>query len=596
MCTVTYIPANDGFYLTSNRDESINRATAIPPREYEEDNIKLLYPKDVDKNGTWIAAKNNGDAVVLLNGAFIKHTLQPPYRKSRGLVLMDIIKADYPDRFYAAMDLDEIEPFTILLYVSGKLLECRWDGERKHIAELDKTNPYIWSSATLYDKMAIAKRNSWFNEWRKLSYAKTKEGILHFHRFGGAGDLKDGLVIDREGKMKTMSITNLSVTPFGTTMTYNDLKENKQYSSELAIDPRVELSVGKAPKSQLLALRIFLIKLFNWEFWPFRVVYLPIMPFWFWLSLKARSLFFFNTSNPLIKNGGFAMESKDQIYKLMPDRYYPRTLLFNKETDAAVNSSALQEQRLSFPVIAKPDIGGRGVLVKKINNEAELTDYINKIKVDFLLQEFVDFKNEVGIFYYRIPGEDKGQISGIVGKEFLTVTGDGESTVEQLLISEPRFLLQLGVLQHTHKAVLKQILLAGEVRTLVPYGNHARGAKFIDLSHLISEQLTETIDSVCRQVPEFYFGRMDVMYNTWEELSEGKNFSIVELNGAGSEPTHVYDPKHSIWFAWREIIRHWKLLYRISKLNHERQGLPYLTYREGQEMLKSNAAYEKLVS
>lgn len=596
MCTVTYLPANDGFYLTSNRDESINRARAIPPREYEEDNIKLLYPKDPDKNGTWIALKNNGDAVVLLNGAFFKHTVQLPYKKSRGLILMDIIKADHPTLFYRTMDLDGIEPFTIVLYVSEKLQECRWDGERKHITALDRTKPYIWSSATLYDKMAIAKRNSWFNEWRRFRYARTKEGILHFHRFGGAGDLKDGLVIDRDGKMKTMSITNLSVTPLGMTMTYHDLKDNKQYNSKLAIEPRLERSAGKAEKVPLLALRIFFIKLFSWEFWPFRVVYLFLMPYWFWLSLKARSLFFFNTSNPLIKNGGFAMESKDQIYKIMPDRYYPRTLSFDKKANAALVSSTLHKERLSFPVIAKPDIGGRGVLVKKINNEAELTEYITKIKVDFLLQEFVEFKNEVGIFYYRIPGEDKGCISGIVGKNFLTVMGDGRSTIEQLLISEPRYLLQLRVLQHTHKEVLQQILSPGEVHTLVPYGNHARGAKFIDLSHLINEQLTRTIDDVCRQVPEFYFGRMDVMYNNWKELCEGKNFSIVELNGAGSEPTHIYDPKHSLWFAWREITRHWKLLYRISKLNHERQGLPYLTYRQGREMLKNNSAYEKLVS
>lgn len=596
MCTVTYIPAKDGFYLTSNRDESINRAQAIPPRVYTEDDIKLLYPKDADRNGTWIAAKSNGDAVVLLNGAFVKHTVQPPYKRSRGLVLMDIIKADHPERLYKTMDLDGIEPFTIVLYASGKLQECRWDGKRKHISLLDKTKAYIWYSATLYDKIAIAKRDSWFNEWRRHSYAKTKEGILHFHRFGGAGDLKDGLVIDRDGKMKTMSITNLSVMPWGMAMTYNDLKDNKQYNSKLAIEPRLELAGAKASKIPLLASRIFFIKVFNWEFWPFRIVYLPIMPYWFWLSLKARSLFFFNTSNPFIQNGGFAMESKDLIYASMPDSYYPRTLWFQVGTGMVSIQDALHAESLSYPLIAKPDIGARGVLVKKIHDEEELAGYVRRVRVDFLLQEFVEFKQEVGIFYYRTPGEETGHISGIVGKKFLTVTGDGTSTIEQLLTRNPRYLLQLRVLRGSHREVLQQVLSAGEIRSLVPYGNHARGAKFIDLSHLISEQLTNTINSFCRQVPEFYFGRMDVMYNNWEELCEGKNFSIVELNGAGSEPTHIYDPKHSLWFAWREIIRHWKLLYRISKLNHEKQGLPYMSYRAGKEMLKSNRAYEKLVS
>jgi hypothetical protein len=290
------------------------------------------------------------------------------------------------------------------------------------------------------------------------------------------------------------------------------------------------------------------------------------------------------------------MESKNLIYSLMPDYCYPRTFWFEAGTDIAYIDEIRQSERLTYPIIAKPDIGGRGVLVKKIHNDEELAAYTQSIKVDFLLQEFVAFQQEVGIFYYRIPGEKKGHISGIVGKEFLTITGDGTSTIERLLTRNPRYLLQLRVLRDTHSGILQQVLSAGEVHTLVPYGNHARGAKFIDLSHLISEQLTNTIDSVCRRIPEFYFGRMDVMYNSWEELSEGRNFSIVELNGAGSEPTHIYDPKHPIGFAWKEIIRHWTLLYRISKLNHERQGLPYMPYREGREMLKNNTAYEKLVS
>jgi hypothetical protein len=596
MCTVTYIPANNGFYLTSNRDEGISRAQAVAPRQYHHGKNELLYPKDGEKNGSWIAAKNNGDVVVLLNGAFVEHTVQPLYKKSRGLVLIDIIKAENPYRFYRLMDLDGIEQFTIVLHVSGKLYECRWDGERKHIALLDKTKSYIWSSVTLYDKMAIAKRNSWFDEWRASAKAITAAGILHFHRFGGAGDLTDGLVINRDGKMKTMSVTNLSVSPLAATMIYYDLNGSKQYVSRLAIEPDIELGQIKGTIARFLALRIFFIKLFNWEYWPFQAVYLPIMPYWFCLSLKARSLFFFSTSNPLIENGGFAMESKDLIYAMMPNQYYPRTLWFEKDTSIAYIKFALQEDRLNFPLIAKPNIGGRGVLVKKIHSEGELNDYVKSIRVDFLLQEFVEFQQEVGIFYYRIPGEEKGHISGIVGKEFLTVTGDGTSSIEQLLTKEPRYLLQLPGLQNTHREMLREVLPCGEAHTLVPYGNHARGAKFIDLSHLINDQLTDAIDSVCRQIPEFYFGRMDVMYENWDELCEGRSFSIVELNGAGSEPTHIYDPKHSIFFAWKEIIRHWTLLYRISRMNHERKGLPFMTYRKGRKMLKDNTAYGKLVS
>ena len=128
MCTVTYIPNKEGFHLTSNRDEHISRGQAIAPREYRGGKNTLLYPKDADKNGSWIAAKSNGDMVVLLNGAFVKHPRQAAYRRSRGLVLMDIINAEYPDQFYNTLNLYGIEPFTIVLYAAGKLYECRWDG------------------------------------------------------------------------------------------------------------------------------------------------------------------------------------------------------------------------------------------------------------------------------------------------------------------------------------------------------------------------------------------------------------------------------------------------------------------------------------
>ena len=594
MCTVTYIPNKEGFHLTSNRDEHISRGKAIPPREYRRGKNTLLYPKDPDKNGSWITAKSNGDLVVLLNGAFVKHIPQPEYRRSRGLVLMDIIKAENPFEFYKTLNLYGIEPFTIILYVSGKLYECRWDG-RKNTTLLDNKMPYIWSSVTLYDKIARAKRGSWFNDFRNLENSGSISSILHFHRHGGEGDLRDGLVIDRDGKMKTMSITNINVTSSNVTMTYEDLKDKRQYTHELVIHK----SITQKPEVVLprfFKLKVFLIRLFNWEYWSFNTLYAPILFYWFWLGFKSRSLFFFNAANPLIENGGFAMESKWLIYELMQKKNTPFTLFFKTGTDIEDIKRSIKKENLLYPMIAKPDIGGRGIQVKKVHHESELTDYIKQIKVDFLLQEYIPYQNEAGIFYYRIPGEEKGHISGIVGKELLAVIGDGHSTVEELMIKEPRHLLQLPVLKTTHPELLKEVLPPGKKEVIVPYGNHARGAKFIDLSHLTTEELTQTIDKVCHQIPEFYFGRMDVMYNTWEELTEGKNFFIVELNGAGSEPTHIYDPKHSLFFAWNEIIRHWTLLNKISGMNKRNKRLKYMTYREGMDMLKNNTEYLKLVS
>jgi len=342
--------------------------------------------------------------------------------------------------------------------------------------------------------------------------------------------------------------------------------------------------------------RPFFIRLFNWEYWPFDVVYAPIYLYWFWLCIKARSFFFFNTSNPSFINGGFLMESKKAIYDLIPESYYPATLFFQKGSSAQVVTEAIQQKQLKFPLVGKPDIGMKGHSVKKLETVQEVIDYTLTSKVDFLIQEFVTYKNEVGIFYYRYPNEKAGKISGMVGKEFLAVTGDGVSTISELLKKDKRYILQLPILKKTYGNELKSILPAGKEFVLVPYGNHVRGAKFVDTSHLIDDQLTKSIDAVCRQVGGFYFGRMDVRYNTWEELREGKKFSIIELNGAGSEPTHIYDPKHSIFFAWKEIIRHLNILWKISYINHRQMKKPYMNIADGLRMLKDNKQYVKLIN
>ncbi|HRI20270.1 MAG TPA: hypothetical protein PLA68_04930, partial [Panacibacter sp.] len=311
----------------------------------------------------------------------------------------------------------------------------------------------------------------------------------------------------------------------------------------------------------------FIIKLTHWEYWSFNAVYGPIYLYWVWLGIKSRSFFFVNAANPTITNGGFLMESKNEIYNLIPKKYYPVTVFLLKGTSTEEALIQMKNADIQFPFIAKPDIGGRGRMVCKINNEAELGAYINTVKENFLLQQMVQWQQEAGIFYYRFPNEENGHISGIVAKEFLTVTGDGKHTILELLQQEKRFILQIPELQKVYGTRLQQVLQPTQQQVLVPYGNHARGSKFLDAGNKIDAALTETIDAVCKQIPGFYFGRMDIKFNTWEELKQGKNFSIIELNGSGSEPTHIYDPKHSIFFAWKEIIRHWRLLQRICAIN-----------------------------
>ncbi len=595
MCTVTYVPIEEGFCLTSNRDESVNRKAAIPPKVHENSGYSLLYPKDGEKEGSWIIGKSTADFGVLLNGAFTKHGPEKTYIKSRGLILVDFMNTEFPAHSFKLADLDNIEPFTLILFTSGKLHECRWDGVKKHIALLDPKKSYIWSSVTLYDSGAREKRSQWFSDWSCQGLTRNAQETFDFHRSGGERDLTNGLVINRGDKLKTVSITQIEVTKNQFRMKYIDLETDTQYVQEIKIEP-LNVHPVKRPELRWIGFRSFIIRLLNWEYWPMNMIYLPIMFYWFWLSLKSRSLFFFSASNPLIKNGGFTLESKTEIYDLIPQKYYPKTLRLKTGVDVKLVSGSLSGAKLNFPVIAKPDIGARGVQVKLIHHQAELLDYIQQIKVDFLIQQRVDYKKEVGIFYYRFPNENKGHISGIVGKEFLTVIGDGQSTVQDLLLAEPRYLLQLPVLRKTYEELLDRVLEDGKEHLLVPYGNHSRGAKFIDLNYLITDKLTASIDAICQEIPEFYFGRLDIMYDNWEDLSNGKNLSIIELNGAGSEPTHIYDPKHSIFFAWKEIIRHWKLLYGISKLNKQLKGIHYMSYKQGMKMLRDNTAYFKLVA
>jgi hypothetical protein len=340
----------------------------------------------------------------------------------------------------------------------------------------------------------------------------------------------------------------------------------------------------------------FFIKLFNWEYWPFNVVYGPLFPYWFFLCIRARSFFFFNASNPTIKNGGFLMESKKEIYDLIPFEYYPSTLFFKAFTHPDEILALVKQRNLRYPLVAKPDIGMKGMMVKKLENDNDLVNYTTNSKVDFLIQEFIPYENEVGIFYYRYPNEEKGHISGIVKKEFLAVTGDGVSTIEELLLKNKRAVLQLPALRKAENDKMNIVLKQDEELVLVPYGNHVRGAKFLDDSHLIDEELVAAIDSICKKVNGFYFGRLDIRYNDWDELKQGKNFSIIELNGSGSEPTHIYDPGHSVFWAWKEILRHWRILYRVSKLNHQLQKTSYMTTRMGLDMFKQNNEYIKLLN
>lgn len=338
--------------------------------------------------------------------------------------------------------------------------------------------------------------------------------------------------------------------------------------------------------------RPFFIRLFHWEYWGFVAVYAWIYPVWLFYCLRSGSFFFFAAANPRIKNGGFLNESKRDIAALIPIADQPKTAFFSEQATVAEVLQELKAKGLAYPLIGKPDVGGRGRGIKALPDEATLKQYLAHVNMDFHIQEYVPYKQEVGIFYYRLPGAESGKVTGIVRKEFLSVTGDGRQSIRQLLNASKRALMYLPALERMHGAVLEEILPAGEKRIVSPYGNHARGSLFIDDSHLITEELEQRVELICRAIPEFYFGRLDIRFQDWDTFLAGKQFSIIEVNGAGAEPTHIYDPAHSLFFAWKEIIRHWTILYRVSSRNHK-NGAAYLSFAEGLAMFREDKEWSR---
>lgn len=209
MCTVTYLPLNEGYILTTNRDEDPNRARAEEPGRYDSDRPQIIYPRDPQGQGSWVAVHENGSARCLLNGAFAPHKHNPPYRHSRGLVPLQSFDFDEPHAFLATYDASDLEPFTLLWIEQGQLAEFRWDEETLHYREYDPSKPMIWSSAQLYTDVVRAKRERWFEQWLQDHEIFTQEEILEFHHFGGEGNSAEDLVMNPSDlPPQTISVTS----------------------------------------------------------------------------------------------------------------------------------------------------------------------------------------------------------------------------------------------------------------------------------------------------------------------------------------------------------------------------------------------------
>jgi hypothetical protein len=226
MCTVSIVKNDKNLIITSNRDEKISRKKALEPAQVKLDKKSIYYPKDPEAGGTWIAADSLGNAIVLLNGAFVKHEVVPNYRLSRGIIVLQLISSDAIFLEWNRIDLTDVEPFTLIVFEFGKLAECRWDGSSKHYKELDIVENHIYSSSTLYNQEITNMRKSWFIDFMSISIVN-KENLFRFHSQTAPEDKTNGLLINRNNILITQSITQIVIGEKNGLLSYHDLIENK---------------------------------------------------------------------------------------------------------------------------------------------------------------------------------------------------------------------------------------------------------------------------------------------------------------------------------------------------------------------------------
>lgn len=333
--------------------------------------------------------------------------------------------------------------------------------------------------------------------------------------------------------------------------------------------------------------------IFNWENWPFNILYFPLMFVWLYYIICSRSVWFFTPSNPSITFGGLEGEPKKEMYKQLPNHLYPATfnVMPNEPFESVLNK--LQKYKIHLPLVVKPEIGAAGLLFRKIETCEQLKEYHNKINIEFIVQNLIRFPMEVSVFYYRIPNQKTGTITGFLHKIPLHVVGDGLSTLLQLINQHPKAVRYIKNIKKIHLNNLNVIIPAGEKYPLSYAANHNRGAQFINLHKEIDEQLLKVFDELSCKVEGWYYGRYDLMCTNIEDLKKGINYEILEYNGCGAEPNHIYDSVYTLSAAYKEILKHWKALYTISRYNVVHGKISCWSFRRGWKLLLESKRHFK---
>jgi hypothetical protein len=312
------------------------------------------------------------------------------------------------------------------------------------------------------------------------------------------------------------------------------------------------------------------------EFWPDWIFYTPVVAWWILLGLRYGDLSTATAANPHITTGGLCGESKlsilQQVGEAGLDMVAPSCGFVAQPGATAAAEAIMAENDLSYPLVAKPDIGCNGTGVRLLRDTDSLQRYLALFPPNetIVFQQFVEEPHEAGIFYIRHPDEPMGRITSLTIKKAPIVVGDGRATLRDLIMADERASKVPHLYLQRLADRLETVPAQGEAVQLVFVGNHCKGSIFENGAELITPALTQAVDRFARSIPDFHFGRIDVRFASTAQLRQGQGFKIIEVNGTGSEPTHIWDPRTRLMDAWRTQFFHYGEAFRIGAANRRR--------------------------
>lgn len=315
------------------------------------------------------------------------------------------------------------------------------------------------------------------------------------------------------------------------------------------------------------------------DYAPGFALYALHVPYSLYLAAKYRSWLLPALSNPSILTGGLAGESKTDLYTLVGPyarKFFAPFITVHAGDAPETFRERLNEKHLEYPLVAKPDIGRNGRGVRVVENETELVEHLSSFPADvrMVLQKFIADTGEAGVFYIRKPSETHGRITSLTLKYFPSVKGDGISTLRELIMHEPRPNSIRRLYLRRNKRFLNEIIPKDETHRIASVGNYIRGSIFADGADFITPEMTAAFDRISKDIEGFYYGRFDVRFSSIDDLKRGEGFTLIEFNGASSEPTHVYAPRMGLWPVYRDVLSHWRLAYEIGAENRDRGMQP----------------------